>query len=336
MWEAALQDRLAWITAYERSRDAGAVCRHYGITRATLRKWWRRYEAEGMAGLAERSRAPVTSPNRKAFPAQVQAVLALRAEGLGGTAIRARLLREQGVDLSIPTIRRILARAGEAPAPAITAAPEKPSLLDSPPEGLSAQLLEAITRGQLRPGEKLAEEALARRLGAGRTRVREALRNLAFLGLVRIERNRGAFVAMPSGEEIAQAYEARRVVECGIVAGLPALTPAQIATLRQHVKIQAAAEAAGQRLRLVRLLTEFHLVLAGMGANAYLRGFLQKLVATTSHAVLLYDHAPRPCCAVREHGDIVEHLARGETDQAVALMTRHLGANQSRVDHGGG
>ena len=37
---------------------AGLVCRRCGISRATLRKWWRRYQADGEAGLVEHSRRP--------------------------------------------------------------------------------------------------------------------------------------------------------------------------------------------------------------------------------------------------------------------------------------
>lgn len=333
---AALDQRLAWISTFERCRNAAAVCRQHGISRATLRKWWRRYEAEGIAGLAERSRAPAHSPARKVTPAQRDAVLALREAGLGFGRIRESLARERGVDLSVSTIRRIIARADPAwrptaPAPSQDPAPEGLAST-SPPEGVAAQLAEAIHAGHFRPGEKLAEEALARRFGAGRTRVRDALRSLAFLGVVRIERNRGAFVARPSDAEIARAYEARRVIEAGIVSDIGRLAPTQVETLRRHIAAQAAAEASGQRVRLVQLLTEFHLVLAGMSGNHFLRGFLERLTATTSLAVLLYDRAAPPCCAVQEHADLVDHLARGESAAAVTLMLRHLGANEARLD----
>ena len=58
--------RLSWIAAYQALGDAGAVCRRFGISRPTLRKWLRRYEAEGEAGLRDRSRRPHRSPGLKA------------------------------------------------------------------------------------------------------------------------------------------------------------------------------------------------------------------------------------------------------------------------------
>ncbi|MBJ3778271.1 helix-turn-helix domain-containing protein [Acuticoccus sp. 2012] len=50
---------------YERTGDAGLTCRRCGISRPTLRKWWHRYRANGIAGLEDRSRRPHRSPGRK-------------------------------------------------------------------------------------------------------------------------------------------------------------------------------------------------------------------------------------------------------------------------------
>ncbi len=45
--------RLIWVQTFKRTRNAGLICRRYGVSRPTLRKWWRRYLAEGLDGLAE-------------------------------------------------------------------------------------------------------------------------------------------------------------------------------------------------------------------------------------------------------------------------------------------
>ncbi len=39
-----LRMRLKWVRLYEETGNAGLVCRRCGISRPTLRKWWRRYE----------------------------------------------------------------------------------------------------------------------------------------------------------------------------------------------------------------------------------------------------------------------------------------------------
>ena len=40
--------RLVWVRMYERTGDAGLTCRRCGVSRPTLRKWWRRYRAAGV------------------------------------------------------------------------------------------------------------------------------------------------------------------------------------------------------------------------------------------------------------------------------------------------
>ena len=51
-------------------------------------------------------------------------------------------------------------------------------------------LRQAILKGELKPGERLMEIALAERLGVSRTPIREAMRKLEQEGLVRDEKGR--------------------------------------------------------------------------------------------------------------------------------------------------
>ena len=71
------------------------LCRKYEITRQTGYKWLRRHKAEGVDGLADRSRRPHHSPTRS--PERIEAlVLDLRRQhGWGGRKI-ARRLRDLG------------------------------------------------------------------------------------------------------------------------------------------------------------------------------------------------------------------------------------------------
>ena len=94
--------------------SVSALCRRFGISRKTAYKWLARYQREGTAGLADRSRRPVASPTQTPS-AVVEAVLALRAAtGWGGRKLH-HALRQQGLD-AVPapsTITAILARHGD-------------------------------------------------------------------------------------------------------------------------------------------------------------------------------------------------------------------------------
>ncbi len=66
-----VKQRLAWVNVRETS-NAGLVCRRCGISRPTLRKWWRRYQVEGIEGLKSHSRRLKHSSAQKAFAEQEQ------------------------------------------------------------------------------------------------------------------------------------------------------------------------------------------------------------------------------------------------------------------------
>lgn len=60
---SALEERKEFIAEWLRQEESFAeICRRYGVSRQTGYKWWGRWEAEGAAGLEERSRAPLNNP----------------------------------------------------------------------------------------------------------------------------------------------------------------------------------------------------------------------------------------------------------------------------------
>lgn len=56
-------ERTKFIAALLEGREMTATCIEFGISRKTGYKWWERFQAEGPAGLADRSRAPHQRPH---------------------------------------------------------------------------------------------------------------------------------------------------------------------------------------------------------------------------------------------------------------------------------
>ena len=57
-------ERAQFVAAVEGGEFSFAeCCRRFGVSRRIGYKWWQRYQAEGAAGLAERSRAPHHCPH---------------------------------------------------------------------------------------------------------------------------------------------------------------------------------------------------------------------------------------------------------------------------------
>ena len=86
------------------------LCRRYGISRPTGYKWLKRYEAEGLEGLGDRSHRPASCPH--ATPQHVvERILEVRKRrGWGARKLRAVIEREFGTAPSADTIHRLLDR----------------------------------------------------------------------------------------------------------------------------------------------------------------------------------------------------------------------------------
>lgn len=212
--ERAIRLRLKWVAAYREVGDAGAVCRRFGISRPTLRKWLRRFDAQGEAGLEELSRRPRTSPARKVGPVEEERILALRRERrLGVKRIRVELRRLHGVQLSPSVIHKILVRHDLGALPRRKRVRHKPKRYSRPVPGERVQMDVC----KIRPGlyQFTAIDDCSRYLVAGLARRPSAAATLAFLDQVldempfpiqRIQTDRGA-------EFFAEAVQRRLMAE---------------------------------------------------------------------------------------------------------------------------
>lgn len=88
-----------------------------------------------------------------------------------------------------------------------------PPRAERTPSATAADVADAVRRqiqdGVFSPGEWLREPRICAEYGVGRSITRSALRILAEDGLVRIEENRGAFVAATTVQEVFDLYELR-------------------------------------------------------------------------------------------------------------------------------
>lgn len=75
-------------------------------------------------------------------------------------------------------------------------------------------LLRKLSRGEIGPGSRLSEVALATEVGVSRTPVREAFARLRSDGVIDVVSRYGWFVHVPSRGELEQLYAAREMLEC--------------------------------------------------------------------------------------------------------------------------
>ena len=82
---------------------------------------------------------------------------------------------------------------------------------------ITQRIVEAVLAQRLAPGTRLGEQSLALLFDCSRTLVREALVRLAARGIVTVSARRGWYVVQPSHDEAREAFEARRVIETGLI-----------------------------------------------------------------------------------------------------------------------
>jgi transposase InsO family protein len=98
------------VAATRKSQSFGSLCEEFGISRPTGYLWLRRYQRQGVPGIAERSRKPQRSPGRTDAALEQCVIQArLRYPDWGARKLRVVLSRE-GIELARNTIHRILLR----------------------------------------------------------------------------------------------------------------------------------------------------------------------------------------------------------------------------------
>jgi len=107
--DSKIKLRLRWIELYKQIGNAGKVCQHYGISRFTLRKWYKRYEELGEQGLSNFSSKPTNSPLQKRNGVNEQIILDLRkSRSLGARRLQNELKRLHNISFSTATIHKVL------------------------------------------------------------------------------------------------------------------------------------------------------------------------------------------------------------------------------------
>lgn len=199
-------------------------------------------------------------------------------------------------------------------------------------ERIADSIYRAIIEQRLKAGTRLVETRLADIFSANRNHVRAAIEQLSVRGVVRVETNKGAFVASPDASECREIFEARHIIECGIIAGVAAkCTAEQRARLQAIINKEVVACDNNDRQGLVRETGEFHLELARLYDNSRLYGILELLVASSSLVAGLYEKNDDFHATISEHRQIFHAIEKQQYSSLPELMGLHLLAVKNRL-----
>lgn len=187
-------------------------------------------------------------------------------------------------------------------------------------------LYKAIKSGEIKAGQTLTERGLAEKLGVSRTPIREALRKLEEIGLVKYEPHKGVKVITLSLEKVTNLYEVRELLE-----GLAARTLAKLADDEMIKELNGYIEKAENEAKannveeLSQINTQFHQTLARLSKNDYLKDIMNML---QTHINLMMStslsYSGRPLENIEEHKMIIEAIKSGDAELAEATAKYHV------------
>lgn len=199
------------------------------------------------------------------------------------------------------------------------------------------RLRQAVVRGELTGGTRLIQNEIARQYGVSTTPVREALRDLATEGLIRLDAHRGAVVHEIDADEFDEIYEMRLVLEpLAVRRAVARITDDEI---ERASRIQDRADLETDPGRWVELNRVFHSVLVDAGRSERLSLTLKQLRDSSS---LYVGYAIRSEPSMMAHGNdehrqLLDAFRRRDADHAAAVSVAHLkGTRQAGrdTDHG--
>jgi len=211
---------------------------------------------------------------------------------------------------------------------------------------IAKQIMDLISRGELKPGDHLpSERELCKDFGASRSSLREALRCLSIVGVLNARVGEGTSVA-EDGEKflrkiiewrlITERHDIENLLEVRIaLEGVSAANTARHATAEQVEDLRKLVAKMQMSLKdektFAALDLQFHLALAEASGNSLVSDLIA-LVRTqllkALHKVLVVPHALP--AAHKEHTAIFEAIDRRDPDGARKAMQAHLQAHLMR------
>ncbi|MDO4307680.1 MAG: GntR family transcriptional regulator [Eubacteriales bacterium] len=192
-------------------------------------------------------------------------------------------------------------------------------------------LRQAILKGELKPGERLMEIALADRLGVSRTPIREALRKLELEGLVVMIPRRGAQVADITEKDLNDVLEVRIALEnLAIEKACKRMTDEQIEQLLAAAKEFEKTTTEGNLVHLAEADVAFHDVIYRAADNVTLNQVQNNLREQIYRYRVEYlkDEEMRNQL-VKEHEMLYEAMKERDVKKAQEISFRHI-ENQRR------
>lgn len=191
---------------------------------------------------------------------------------------------------------------------------------------VSTAIRQALSSGDMVPGQRLIEQELAESLHVTRSAVREALQDLAGDGLIELVPRRGARVRIVSVDEAIQITECRAALE-----GMCARRAAERASADARQGLREIGTRMSQAVAEQDLTTysglnrELHSAIAHMSGQTVAAGLLDRLKGQmVRYQFRLALRPGRAAQSLPQHLAIIEAIVTGDPAAAEAAARAHL------------
>lgn len=202
-------------------------------------------------------------------------------------------------------------------------------------ETVADVLREAITSGNLQPGEKLTEAGVAEQLGTSRAPVREALRQLEQEGLVISYPYRGTEVLGVSQEEIEHVLVPVRVAleKYAFRKAMPRLQDADYERLEAVITSMEEAAAAGDTASLADEDIRFHEAVVELSEQQHCLQ-IWRSIQPRVRAYFRRDagYYAEPSKVALQHRELIAALRGGDPGRLDEAVVAHVGTHFNAKD----
>ena len=187
-------------------------------------------------------------------------------------------------------------------------------------------LRESIARGELMPGERLYQDAIAEQMGVSRVPVREALNVLKADGQLEYSPHRGYWVSSLSRESVEEIKLIRGLLEReAIKIAFPKIDDELVSVMADLNEEMTKAHDIDDISGFARLNHEFHFALFDRAGLPRLSQHIDVLwkSADIYRMSIFTDHSDREEM-LAEHADLVDACRDRDVERALEVMEQHL------------
>lgn len=191
-------------------------------------------------------------------------------------------------------------------------------------EAVLREIRQAIMSRQLKPGERVRQWDLAKRLNVSSVPVREALKTLEAEGQVTYEPHRGYKVVQLSVEDVEEIYLMRRVLETeGTTQAIPKVDEEVMQHLERLVEQMDEFASMGDVLNYTEANRNFHLLPFERAELPRLSQLIEVLWQNTeAYRGLIFD--PEWCVeAQQDHRALLEAYRDRDVSRTLEIQDRH-------------